>query len=318
MCPKRLLVAKPRGFCAGVARAIDVVESALQVFDSPLYVRGEIVHNRHAIEEFKAKGVIFVDDVDRVPEGATVILSAHGTSPAVKARAAARRLRVIDASCPLVTKVHLEAIRFVKDGRFVILVGHRGHDEVIGIMGEAPGQIHLIETKEKAEILQVADPERVAVITQTTLSVDDTAEIVKVLRRRFPMLITPSRDDICYATQNRQSTIKDLARQAELVLVLGSKNSSNSNRLKEVASAAGLAAYLIDDKKGIDPSWFEGVHSVALTSGASTPEYLVQEVVAYFKAMGVEEIEEVEAVHESMSFALPVQLTDALTRLEGR
>jgi 4-hydroxy-3-methylbut-2-enyl diphosphate reductase len=305
MKPNRLLLAKPRGFCAGVERAIDVVEMALQLYGPPVYVRKEIVHNKYVIESLGAKGAVFVEELEEVPEGAVTIFSAHGVSPEVRARAAARRLKVIDATCPLVTKVHLEAIRFAQEGRSIILVGHAGHDEVIGTMGEVPDHIQLVGSIEEAERVQVADPERVAVTTQTTLGVDDAEEVVDVLRRRFPKLVTASSGDICYATQNRQTAVKLLAKEAELVLVLGSDNSSNSRRLREVAEGAGARAYLIDDASQIDPAWLEGVRCVAITAGASAPEHLVQGVVAYFRALGVEQIDEIEAVEEKVTFTLP-------------
>lgn len=308
MFVKKLLLAKPRGFCAGVDRAIDVVNLALELYPGPVYVRKEIVHNVHVVNDLRAKGAVFVDELDEVPDGATVIFSAHGVSPEVRAGAAARGLKVIDATCPLVTKVHHEAIRFAREGRPIVLVGHEGHDEVVGTMGHAPEHIHLIGSAEEAETLQVPDPDRVAVITQTTLSLDDTSTVVDVLRRRFPGIEAPTRDDICYATQNRQLAVKAMARRAPAILVIGSKNSSNSNRLAEVAQAAGARAYLIDDISQIDPTWLDGVESLGITAGASAPEYLVDEVVRFFRAQGVTDIEEIEAVTEEVSFALPPEL----------
>jgi 4-hydroxy-3-methylbut-2-enyl diphosphate reductase len=305
---KKLLLAKPRGFCAGVDRAIDVVNLALTLYPGPIYVRKEIVHNVHVVKDLRAKGAIFVDELDEAPDGATVIFSAHGVSPEVRTRAAARGLKVIDATCPLVTKVHHEAVRFAREGRPIILVGHEGHDEVVGTMGHAPAHIQLIGSAREAEALQVPEPERVAVITQTTLSLDDTSAVVDVLRRRFPGIEAPARDDICYATQNRQLAVKALAERARVILVIGSKNSSNSNRLAEVAQAAGARAYLIDDISQIDPAWLEGVACLGITAGASAPEYLVEEVVQYFRAQGVTEIEEVEAITEEVNFALPPEL----------
>jgi 4-hydroxy-3-methylbut-2-enyl diphosphate reductase len=305
---KKLLLAKPRGFCAGVDRAIDVVNLALQYYGSPVYVRKEIVHNKYVIQSLAAKGAVFVEEVSEIPEGAVAIFSAHGVSPAVRDLAAGKKLQVIDATCPLVTKVHLEAVRFAREGRSIILVGHAGHDEVIGTMGEVPGEIQLVGSVEEAERVQVPDPERVAVVTQTTLGVDDANEIVKVLRRRFPKLVTPSSGDICYATQNRQEAVKLLAKEADLVLVLGSDNSSNSRRLREVAESVGARAYLIDDASEIEPGWLQGVECVAITAGASAPEHLVQQTLAYFKALGVEEAEEVEAVEEKVTFTLPPEL----------
>jgi 4-hydroxy-3-methylbut-2-enyl diphosphate reductase len=308
MSVRKLLLAKPRGFCAGVDRAIDVVNLALELYPGPVYVRKEIVHNVHVVNDLRAKGAVFVDELDEVPDGATVIFSAHGVSPEVRAGATARGLKVIDATCPLVTKVHHEAIRFAREGRPIVLVGHEGHDEVVGTMGHAPEHIHLIGSAEEAETLEVSDPNRVAVITQTTLSLDDTSTVVDVLRRRFPDIEAPTRDDICYATQNRQLAVKAMARRAPAILVIGSKNSSNSNRLAEVAQAAGARAYLIDDISQIDPTWLDGVESLGITAGASAPEYLVDEVVQFFRAQGVTDIEEIEAVTEEVSFALPPEL----------
>ena len=308
MSVRKLLLAKPRGFCAGVDRAIDVVNLALELYPGPVYVRKEIVHNVHVVNDLRAKGAIFVDELDEVPDGATVIFSAHGVSPNVRARAAARGLKVIDATCPLVTKVHHEAVRFAREGRPIVLVGHEGHDEVVGTMGHAPENIQLIGSAEEAEALRVADPDRVAVITQTTLSLDDTSTVVDVLRRRFPSIEAPTRDDICYATQNRQVAVKALARRVPVILVIGSKNSSNSNRLAEVAQAAGARAYLIDDISQIDPAWLQGVDCLGITAGASAPEHLVDEVVRFFRAQGATDIEEVEAITEEVSFALPPEL----------
>ena len=318
MKPSKILLAKPRGFCAGVDRAIEVVDLALSLYPGPVYVRKQIVHNKHVIDSFVAKGVVFVEEVDEIPDGAVAIFSAHGVSPEVRAQAARKRLTVIDATCPLVTKVHLEAIRFAREGRSIILVGHKGHEEVIGTMGEVPAGAQLVGTVEEAEKVEVADPDRVAVVTQTTLGVDDANVIIDALRRRFPSLVTPSCDDICYATQNRQTAIKVLAERADLVLVVGSDNSSNSKRLKEVAESFGARAYLIDDASEIDPSWLEGVQCVALTAGASAPEHLVQQALDYFKAMGVTEVEEVEAIEEQITFAPPPELARALAERSAR
>ena len=314
MRPKKLRLARPRGFCAGVERAIDVVEIALGLFEGPVYVRKEIVHNRYVIESLAHKGAIFVDELDQVADGSVVIFSAHGISPEVRRQAAEKRLQVIDAICPLVTKVHLEALRFAKEGRSIILVGHAGHEEVVGTMGEVPGRIRLVGSVEEAEKVQVPDPDRVAVITQTTLGVDDAKVIIDVLRRRFPALVTPSSDDICYATQNRQTAVKMLGGDAELVLVLGSANSSNSRRLREVAESTGARAYLIDDASEIEPAWLEGVQCVAITAGASAPEHLVQDVVNYFKDLGVTEIEEVEAIEEKVTFTPPPELSREMAK----
>lgn len=309
--PKKLLLAKPRGFCAGVERAVEVVNMALELFDGPIYVRKQIVHNRHVIDSFVAKGVIFVEELAEVPDRGLVIFSAHGVSPEVRAAARARNLQVVDATCPLVTKVHLEALRFRNEGRSLILVGHKGHEEVAGTMGEVPGNIQLVGTREEAESVEVPDPDRVAVLTQTTLGVDDANTIIEVLRRRFPKLVAPSSDDICYATQNRQIAVKRLAMQADLVLVIGSSNSSNSQRLREVAVDSGARSYLIDDASKIDPEWLEGVECVGVTAGASAPEHLVERVVRYFQTLGVTEVEEVEAVDERVTFAPPAELARA-------
>ena len=308
MAIKKVVLAKPRGFCAGVDRAIDVVNMALQLYGSPVYVRKEIVHNKYVIRSLAAKGAIFVDDLAEVPDGAVAIFSAHGVSPEVRSEASAKNLKVIDATCPLVTKVHMEAVRYARDDRSILLVGHAGHDEVVGTMGEVPGQIQLVGSVEEAEKVQVPDPDRVAVTTQTTLGVDDANVIIEVLRRRFPNLTAPASDDICYATQNRQTAVKLLAEDADLVLVLGSDNSSNSRRLREVAEGAGAKAFLIDDASEIQPEWLEGVETVAITAGASAPEYLVQQAVAYFQALGVEDIEEVMAIEEKVTFLLPPEL----------
>ncbi|MBI4165660.1 MAG: 4-hydroxy-3-methylbut-2-enyl diphosphate reductase [Acidobacteria bacterium] len=314
MKPQRLLLAKPRGFCAGVERAIGVVNMALELYGAPVYVRKEIVHNKHVIEELAEKGAIFVEELNEVPEGAVVIFSAHGVAPDVRANATAKNLKVIDATCPLVTKVHLEAIRFARDDRSIILVGHAGHDEIVGTMGEVPENIFLVGNSAEAEKVEVPDPERVAVTTQTTLGVDDTREIIDVLRRRFPKIVAPSTDDICYATQNRQDSVKELARDAQLVLVIGSDNSSNSRRLREVAEILGAEAHLIEDAGEIDPAWLEGVECVAITAGASAPEYLVQEVVNYFRKLGVTDVQEVETVVEQVTFTPPPELAHEVAR----
>jgi 4-hydroxy-3-methylbut-2-en-1-yl diphosphate reductase len=309
---RKLLLAKPRGFCAGVDRAIDVVEMALTLYPGPIYVRKEIVHNKHVIQSLAAKGVIFVDEINQVPEGAVVIYSAHGVSPEVRANAAAKHLTVIDATCPLVTKVHQEAIRFAHEGKTIILVGHEDHEEVVGTTGEAPDNILVVENVAEAEAVQVSDPEKVAVTTQTTLGVDDAKEILDTLRRRFPKIIAPASDDICYATQNRQTAIKTIAKSTDLVLVIGSNNSSNSRRLKEVAESMGARSYLIDDVSEIKPDWLDGVECVGVTAGASAPEHLVQQVVEYFKNLGVSEIEEVAAVEEKVTFIPPPELARKL------
>lgn len=305
---EKLILATPRGFCAGVDRAIDVVKIALDLYAEPVYVRKEIVHNRHVVDELRKKGAIFVDDLDEVPDGALVIYSAHGVSPEVRAQAAAKRLKVIDATCPLVTKVHNEAIKFAQEGRSIILVGHKGHDEVIGTTGEAPDAITVIGSAEQLDDLNVPDPTKVAVITQTTLSLDDTTGIIEALKRKFPALAGPSKEDICYATQNRQTALKELASRVDLILALGSQNSSNSKRLIEVAKGVGVQAYLIDDVSEINPIWLEGTRVIGVTAGASAPEHLVQGVVSYFKKLGVTDIEEIEPIKEEVNFGLPQEL----------
>jgi len=310
---KKVVLAKPRGFCAGVDRAIDVVEMAIRLYGAPVYVRKEIVHNKYVIRSLAAKGAVFIDELDVVPDGAVAIFSAHGVSPAVRAQAAEKNLKVIDATCPLVTKVHSEAVRYAGEERSIILVGHAGHDEVIGTMGEVPGKIQLVGSIEEAEKVQVSDPDRVAVTTQTTLGVEDANVIIEVLRRRFPKLITPTSDDICYATQNRQTGVKLLAEDVDLVLVLGSDNSSNSRRLREVAEGAGAKSFLIDDYTEIQSEWLEGVECVAITAGASAPEYLVQQTLDYFRSLGAEQVEEVMAIDEKVTFLLPPELSKEMT-----
>ncbi len=306
---KKVILAKPRGFCAGVERAIEVVEQALERFPGPVYVRKEIVHNPHVVNALRQKGAVFVSELDEVPEGSTAIFSAHGVSPAVHASASQRQLRVIDATCPLVTKVHIEAKRFAREGYTMLLIGHAGHEEVEGTMGEAPQSIRLVQTVQDAATVEVADPEKVAVITQTTLSVDDTRAIIDALRARFPKLVAPTKDDICYATQNRQNAVKAIAKEAQVILVIGAKNSSNSIRLTEVAEDANRCAYLINDAREIQPDWFKEATCVGVTSGASAPEHLVQEVVETLKRLGAEEVEEWELTREDVSFGLPLELS---------
>ncbi len=306
---EKLVVARLRGFCAGVVRAVETVEKALAACGRPLYVRKEIVHNRRVVEDLKAKGAVFVDELDEVPEGATAVFSAHGVSPEVRERARLRRLRVIDATCPLVTKVHLEALAFAREGRTVFLVGHRGHDEVVGTFGEAPEALRLIETVEDAERVEVPDPGNVAVVTQTTLSLDDARAILDVLRRRFPVMREPGKDDICYATQNRQDAVKALAPKVDLVLVLGAPNSSNSLRMVEVALSAGTPAKLIESASDVTAELLRGVRTLGLTASASAPEVLVQETVAACRErFGVATVEELETVDENVSFSLPSEL----------
>jgi 4-hydroxy-3-methylbut-2-en-1-yl diphosphate reductase len=303
--PRRVLLAAPRGYCAGVERAIDIVEVALATYGPPIYVRKQIVHNLHVVRDLQTKGAVFVEELDEVPEGATVVFSAHGVAPEVHRQAADRDLRVIDATCPLVTKVHQEARKFAGGGYQIVLVGHEGHEEVIGTMGQAPAAVHLVGDEEQAARVQVADPERVAYLTQTTLSVDETAGVVQALRERFPVLAGPRSDDICYATQNRQAAVKALARDCQLVLVIGAENSSNSRRLVEVARAHGCRSHLVPEASAVDPAWLEGVDTVGVTSGASAPEKLVAELVAFLRDRGAAEVREVEVVPEDVHFALP-------------
>ncbi|HSS44554.1 MAG TPA: 4-hydroxy-3-methylbut-2-enyl diphosphate reductase [Thermoanaerobaculia bacterium] len=311
---EKLLVAGLRGFCAGVVRAIDVVEKALEVCDGPVYVRKEIIHNRYVVDELRGKGAIFVEDVDEVPHGAWLIFSAHGISPTVREAAHMKRLKTIDATCPLVTKVHLEALHFAKKNYTILLIGHRDHDETIGTLGEAPGSIRLVGTREEAETVEVPDPERVAYLTQTTLSLDDTREIAQILARRFPKLISPPKGDICYATQNRQDAVKAMAPHVDALLVLGAPNSSNSLRLCEVARAHNVPAYLIETAEDIRPEWLSGVRVLGLTASASAPEVLVQEVVGYAREkLGVKEVQEFETVQEAVNFPLPQELKTLLS-----
>ena len=302
-----ILLAGPRGFCAGVERAIDIVELALSVCPPPIYVRREIVHNRHVVESLRKQGAVFVDELAEVPDDATVVFSAHGISPAVRAEAAQRGLRVIDATCPLVTKVHLEAVRYAREGYSIVLIGHQDHDEVIGTLGEAPDRIRVIASVAEVERLQVPDPEKIAYLTQTTLSVDDTRDVIEALRRKFPKIVGPSRDDICYATQNRQAAVKRLADGVDLVLVIGSANSSNAIRLVEVARTAGTRAHLINDVGDIRAEWLQGVSRVGITAGASTPEILVTQTVDALRHDGVR-VDEVHVVEEDVRFALPAEL----------
>ena len=310
-----ILLAGPRGFCAGVERAIDIVELALSVCRPPVYVRREIVHNRLVVETLRKQGAIFVDELDEVPDGATVIFSAHGISPEVRREAAERGLRVIDATCPLVTKVHLEAIRYARENYSIVLIGHQDHDEVIGTLGEAPDRIFVIASAEEAERLEVSNPSKIAYLTQTTLSVDDTRDVIDALRRKFPKIVGPSRDDICYATQNRQAAVKRLASDVDVLLVIGSANSSNAIRLVEVAQTAGTRAYLINDVGDIRPEWLEAVRRVGVTAGASTPEVLVTETVEALRNRGAA-VREVHVVEEDVRFALPPEL-DKIARERG-
>jgi 4-hydroxy-3-methylbut-2-enyl diphosphate reductase len=304
-----VLIAKPRGYCAGVDRAVITVEKALEAYGAPVYVRKQIVHNAHVVRTLEAQGAIFVEETEHVPEGATVVFSAHGVAPTVHAEAAARQLKTIDATCPLVTKVHLEAKRFAADDLDIVLIGHDGHEEVVGTTGQAPEHMHLVDGVEEAAQVQVRDPARVAYLSQTTLSVDETDQTVDALRRRFPLLQGPPSADICYATSNRQIAVKQIAGASELMLVVGSANSSNSVRLVEVALEAGSrAAHLVDDATEIDEAWLEGVTTVGLTSGASVPESLVEQVKLWLAERGYDDVIEVESARESLLFALPPEL----------
>ena len=308
----QVLLANPRGFCAGVDRAIDIVERALELFGAPIYVRHEVVHNKFVVDGLRAKGAVFVEELDEVPDGATVIFSAHGVAKAVQDEAARRGLRVFDATCPLVTKVHLEVSRYAREGRETILIGHAGHPEVEGTMGQYDrsqgGEIYLVENPSDVSRLPVRDPEHLAFVTQTTLSVDDTSQVIDALRARFPKIVGPRKDDICYATQNRQDAVKDLARDCELILVVGSPNSSNSNRLREIAEKQGREAHLIDGAEDIDPSWLEGKQRVGVTAGASAPEVLVRNVIARLEEAGVGEVREASGRVENITFSLPKAL----------
>jgi 4-hydroxy-3-methylbut-2-en-1-yl diphosphate reductase len=308
-----IVLANPRGFCAGVDRAIEIVNRALDLFGAPIYVRHEVVHNRFVVEDLRSRGAIFVEELEEIPDGATVIFSAHGVSQAVRAEATARGLKVFDATCPLVTKVHMEVVRHCRAGRDVVLIGHAGHPEVEGTMGQwlregATGAIHLVEDVADVARMQVGQPDKLAYTTQTTLSVDDTRAVIEALRARFPKIEGPRHDDICYATQNRQDAVRELAAQCDLVLVVGSVNSSNSNRLRELAEKQGAAAYLIDGAEHIDPAWIAGRRAVGVTAGASAPEVLVQGVIARVRELGGGELREMRGEPETMTFALPKEL----------
>jgi 4-hydroxy-3-methylbut-2-en-1-yl diphosphate reductase len=311
MVTRKVLLAAPRGYCAGVDRAVDAVERALAQHGSPVYVRKQIVHNLHVVRDLERKGAIFVEEESEVPEGAVVVLSAHGVAPEVHGNASARNLEVIDATCPLVTKVHLEARRFADDGRTIVLIGHAGHEEVVGTTGQAPERTILVQTPEEARTVQLSDPDRVSYLTQTTLSVDETNEIIRVLRERFPAMSGPPREDICYATQNRQDAVKEIARRADVVLVIGSDNSSNSNRLAEVARELGTPAYLVDDETEVDLAWLGDADVVGLTSGASAPEWLVDRMLAWLAGRGFAEVEQVTLIEESLRFSLPAGVRSA-------
>jgi 4-hydroxy-3-methylbut-2-enyl diphosphate reductase len=306
---KKIFLLKPRGFCAGVVRAIDVVKIALDLYGPPVYVRKEIVHNKHVVDELREAGAIFVEEIEEVPEGARAIFSAHGVAPSVRTQAKARKLDVIDATCPLVTKVHLEAVRFARDGYSIVLIGHKDHDEVIGTLGEVPNCSYLVETVDEVDKLELPDPSRVRYLTQTTLSLDETTEIVTRLKERLPLVQGPPAQDICYATENRQMAVKAVSEVCDLLLVVGSQNSSNSKRLVEVGDNFGVRSYLVNDRSDVDPSWTDGVRNVAVTAGASAPEHLVQELIDYLRGLGYQEMEEIELVDEDVRFSLPSELT---------
>jgi 4-hydroxy-3-methylbut-2-enyl diphosphate reductase len=300
-----ILLAQPRGFCAGVDRAIEIVERALQQFGAPIYVRHEIVHNAYVVNDLRSKGAIFIEDLDDVPAGNTLVFSAHGVSKAVREEAESRGLKVFDATCPLVTKVHVEVAKMRKQGAEIIMIGHAGHPEVEGTMGQAEEGMHLVETVDDVQKLQVANPDNLAYVSQTTLSVDDTAEIIAALKTRFPNIIEPKKGDICYATTNRQEAVKFLAPQVEVVVVVGSPNSSNSNRLREVADKMGTPAYMVDNAAAIDPSWIAGKKRIGVTAGASAPEVLVQAVIDRLKELGAASVRALEGVEENVTFPLP-------------
>ena len=311
--PETVLLAAPRGYCAGVDRAVQTVERALELYGAPVYVRKEIVHNKHVVAQLRERGAVFVDELDdAIPAGAITVFSAHGVSPGVQDDARRRGLRTIDATCPLVTKVHREALKFASEGYTIVLIGHAGHEEVEGTMGEAPEHIVLVETEEDVDRLEIADPERVAYISQTTLSVDETRAIIARLRERFPSIAGPRTDDICYATTNRQSAVKEMASRCDLVLVIGSRNSSNSNRLVDVARAAGAEAHLIDNESQVADEWLESARVVGINSGASAPEELVQRLVEFFRERGTSEVSEFEVVQEDVRFMLPKEIRKAL------
>jgi 4-hydroxy-3-methylbut-2-enyl diphosphate reductase len=306
-----VVLAKPRGFCAGVDRAIEIVERALELHGAPIYVRHEVVHNKYVVDDLRAKGAIFVEQLSEVPAGATVVFSAHGVSQAVRREAEARGLRVFDATCPLVTKVHVEVTRTAERGREIVMIGHAGHPEVEGTMGQVEGGVHLVETVADVQALRIRDPHNLAYVTQTTLSVDDARSIVDALRARFPAIVAPKKDDICYATQNRQDAVKRLAAECDLVLVVGSPNSSNSNRLREVATNQGVPAYMVDQAGDLDPRWLEGKKRIGVTAGASAPEVLVEELIGRLKSLGATRVVEADGITEHVTFHLPRALSGA-------
>ncbi len=305
---KKIILLRPRGFCAGVVRAIDVVKIALDLYGAPIYVRKEIVHNRHVVDELRQAGAIFIEELDEVPSGARVIFSAHGVSPAVRTEAKQRDLKVIDATCPLVTKVHLEAVKFAKKGYTIVLIGHKDHDEVIGTLGEAPAATVLVSTVEDVDRLELTQTDRMAFITQTTLSLDETQDVVERLKERYPKIEGPAAQDICYATENRQLAVKAVVPLCQVLLVVGSQNSSNSRRLVEVCEKMGVPAYLIDDLSEVRPEWLDGIETVALTAGASAPENLVQELIGSLRGRGFNQLEEMEIKEEDVRFSLPSDL----------
>ncbi|HEY3926977.1 MAG TPA: 4-hydroxy-3-methylbut-2-enyl diphosphate reductase [Candidatus Koribacter sp.] len=315
---KTLLLLKPRGFCAGVVRAIDIVRIALEAFGAPIYVRKEIVHNRYVVDDLASKGAIFVDEIDEVPNGQRVIYSAHGVAPEVREASKKRGLRVIDATCPLVTKVHVEAIKFAKEGHSLVLIGHHDHDEVVGTLGEAPDVTYVISTPEEVETLNIPDPNRVAYLTQTTLSLDETVHVIAALKKKFPNIKGPHAQDICYATENRQTAVKDVSADCDLLLVVGSDNSSNSNRLVEVARNLATNSHLIENYKAIKPEWLEGVKTVGVTAGASAPEVLVERVVEFLTSKGFTNLKEVEVMPENVRFGLPPEIVAAIGSAPGQ
>jgi 4-hydroxy-3-methylbut-2-enyl diphosphate reductase len=308
--PRKVVLAAPRSFCAGVERAVDIVEQALRRYPRPVYVRRQIVHNAHVVADLQSRGAVFVDELDEVPDGTTVVFSAHGVAPAVRVEAARRELTVVDATCPLVAKVHTEARRFLARGDTVLLIGHDGHDETEGTLGEAPGRIQLVQSPAEAERVAAADPSKVAVLTQTTLAVEDADKVVDVLRRRFPLIESPPTEDICYATTNRQDAVRAIAAESDVVLVVGSQNSSNSLRLVEVAERCGARAHLVDDAGGILPEWIADTRTVGITAGASAPPHLVDEVIGTLRALGPVEVDERVVTHEDIKFTLPKEVAD--------
>jgi 4-hydroxy-3-methylbut-2-enyl diphosphate reductase len=306
---RKIFLLKPRGFCAGVVRAIDVVKIALDLYGPPVYVRKEIVHNKHVVDELRSAGAIFVEELDEIPVGARAIFSAHGVAPSVRRQAKERKLEVIDATCPLVTKVHLEAVKFAREGYSIVLIGHKDHDEVIGTLGEVPHGSYLVETVEDVDRLTFAEPTRVRYLTQTTLSLDETRDIITRLKERFPHIQGPPAQDICYATENRQMAVKAISGAIDLLLVVGSQNSSNSKRLVEVGDGFGVRSYLVNDRSDVEAVWLEGVKNVGVTAGASAPEHLVQELIEFLQVHGFRQMEEIEMVDEDVRFSMPAELT---------